>query len=147
MNRILFILILILGSPAVFADARSLMEKDKSSCSAEASRAFNWVIHMSAWRKEYNQCLKAHLRNLQPRYLSASTELLRLEHECDPMLLGNDAPVEISLLGIQIVTQLTDREMEKQVTSSNIESTLELYYDRTLEAQRRVQRLRQIKNR
>ncbi len=147
MPRLFFILILILGTTSVFADARTLMERDKSACSAEASRAYNWVIHMSAWRKDYNQCLRAHLRNLQPRYMAANVELLKVEHECDPMLLGNSAPIEISLMGIQIVTQLSDRELERQITSKNIESTLELYYERTLEAQNRIRHLRQIKNR
>lgn len=142
--RLLFLFLL--TSAAAFADARSLLERDKSSCSAEASRAYNWVLRMTAWRKEYNQCLRAHLRNIQARYLSATTELLRLEHECDPQLIGNEAPVEISLMGIQIVGQLSDRELEKQITSSHIESTLELYYERTLVARERIERLRRLRH-
>lgn len=137
---ILRLLILILVSWFGIAEAGNL-ERDKAQCSAAASEQYTWILHMTDWRVAYNTCLRNKLRALSPRYIQASLEAIRLEENCPEYLL-NHAPIDLSMLGFEIVNHLTPKEMQNSRTSDTIEYELGLYYQRLNQSTNRVRELR-----
>lgn len=96
---------------------------------------------MTAWRENYNHCLRTKLKALGQRYVNSALEAIRLEDLCPESSL-NGTPIDLSMMGLQIVNQMTARDMQKTTTSNNLEQTLELYYERLIQSNARIRQLR-----
>lgn len=118
-----------------------LVRRDTVACEREASNRYTWIVNMTNWRRAYNHCLRGRLRSLGSRYVPLTLEAIRLEDTC-PEFMMNETPVELSMLGIEIAAAYDAREMEKQVTSRRLESTLRLYHERTIQSSRRIRQIR-----
>jgi hypothetical protein len=121
--------------------ATKLMNIDKAACSEASSAKYTWLIHMTAWRESYNNCMRAKLKALGPKYIRSTLEAIRLESLCPESSLDS-APIDLSMMGIEIANGLTAREMQKSITSNTLEQTLELYYDRIIHSNLRIRELR-----
>lgn len=141
--RFLVLITLLMSSVVHATDSRAtrLMELDKNACSASASRSHTWITNMTAWRESYNHCLRTKLKALGQRYVNSALEAIRLEDLCPESTL-NGTPIDLSMMGLQIVNSMTARDMQKRTTSNNLEQTLELYYERLIQSNARIRQLR-----
>ena len=120
---------------------QTLLERDKAACDAAADKQYIWLFNMENWRAVYNTCLRNKLRALSPKYLATTLEAMKLENDC-PEYLQNERPVELSLVGIEIVNKMTPKDLTKSATDDNIEHHLLLYYQRTAESKERIRDIR-----
>ncbi len=121
--------------------AQRLAEIDIEACSRAATHQYTWIMHMSEWRQTYNMCLRRKLKALGDRYTHSALEAIRLEELCPESSL-NGAPIDLSMMGLQIANQMTARDMQLGTTSNNLEQTIELYYDRLIQSNSRIKELR-----
>ncbi len=137
------LVILMLSSVAHATDPRAqrLAEIDAAACSRSASDQYTWIMHMTEWREAYNMCLRGKLKTIGDRYVHSALEAIRLEELCPESSL-NGAPIDLSMMGLQIVNQMSARDMQKSTTSNNLEQTIELYYDRLIQSNARIRELR-----
>lgn len=141
-------ILLIIGSLGV-AYARTpeqLLERDEAECDQLADRQYIWLFNMENWRTVYNSCMRDKLNALAPVYRRNTLEAMRLESECPEVLLTG-APVEHSEMGIQIVNELTSKELKNAGSDDNIEHHLLLYYQRLAQSQARIREVRRIQRR
>jgi len=137
------LLITLLSGVAVAKTPAQLLERDKAECDQKADKQYIWLFNMENWRTVYNSCMREKLNALAPVYRKTSLEAMRLENEC-PQVLLTGAPVEHSEIGIQIVNELTDKELKRPSADDNIEHHLLLYYQRLGKAQARIREVQKI---
>jgi hypothetical protein len=119
----------------------SLLQRDKDQCSGVASQKYTWIFHMPLWRESYNECLRQKLKALSPRYIKTTLEVQRLEDNC-PEILMKGSLTEFSMTGFEIANHLMPKELQKDMTSMNLEETLKLYYQRMTDSQKRMHEFR-----
>ncbi len=130
---------MIFAAHAETLDAR--LVSDKSHCSEAASKKYTWILNMSQWRETYNECLRQRLKGLSPLYVNSTLEALKLESECPPEQ-SKGPIIEFSMTGFEIAKHLTPRDLQKDMTSINLEETLELYYQRIDQSKKRIKELK-----
>ncbi len=139
---VVILMLVSVSTHATDPDALRLVERDKARCNEAADeRVGMWILNMSEWNENYYNCLLGKLKALEPKYLANALEAQRLEALCPESTL-NGPVTELSLMGITLAKQLSERERQKSGASHSIEQTLELYYDRTIQSRNRIRELR-----